>query len=108
MTARYSELFAIKLAEKFPAVNSYDVTYTISMGRKFDKILGRWGVYAFVNIETGELIKAASWSAPAMNKNKQTAGKYFLNTEEGFEIALFNADRSGGFLYMDYPVKLPA
>ena len=46
-------------------------TFSVSFGRKYAKITSRdsggssGGVWGFVNMENGDLLKAASWSAPA-------------------------------------------
>jgi len=46
-------------------------TFSVSFGRKYAKITSRdangsgGGVWGFVEIESGNLLKAASWSAPA-------------------------------------------
>ena len=96
-------MFADLLQEKFS-----EDTFTVNRGRKYDKIVHNHSVYAFVNVETGELIKAAGWNAPALNKDKETAGKYFLDTAEGVHIAILNADRFAGFLYSDFKVRIPA
>jgi hypothetical protein len=58
--------------------------------------LGSRSVFAFVEKETGALIKAATWKAPAKIKTGW-ATKYNLNTQ--FELALEKADPYGGFLY---------
>ena len=85
-------------------------TLEVESGKKFDKIVisyttdldreqGRQGqrsVHAFVERETGALIKAAGWKAPAKLKSGW-ATKYNLDTE--FEKALAVADPYGSYLY---------
>lgn len=91
-------------AKRFP-----DFIYTLEVesGKKFDKIVisytvGKEGhstgksVHAFVERETGALIKAATWKAPAKIKTGW-ATKYNLETE--FEKALAAADCYGSYLY---------
>jgi len=105
-TARYSDAFVELLIEKMPrntVINGDD--FAVNHGRKYDKIVRNHSVYAFVNVATGELIKAAGYNKPATNKLGATAGKYFLNTEEGTRTALFNADPYGTFLYSEYIVR---
>jgi len=58
--------------------------------------MGSRSVFAFVEKETGALIKAAGWSMPAKLKSGW-ATKYNLNTQ--FELAVEKADPYGGFLY---------
>ena len=107
LAVRYSDAFAGMLSEKMPYNEARDTNnFYVLRGRKFDKIVRDSSVYAFVNVATGELIKAASWSKPATNKFGDTAGKYFLNTEEAVKTAILNADQFGGFLYSDYPVRV--
>lgn len=106
---RYSEDFAELLSEKMPHDEVRNTNlFSVQRGRKYDKIVRDRSVYAFVNVATGELIKAASFNKPAMNKFGETAGKYFLNTEEDTKVAIFNADQYGGFLYNNYPVRKEA
>lgn len=91
--------FTEALTSKFP-----DSKFTIRRGQKYDRIVRNHSVYAFVNRETGELAKPSTWTQPAKNKDGRTFGKYFLNTDEGFMSALYNADQYGRFLYNDYRV----
>lgn len=98
----YALAFAEALNEKFSKDAPLTHPWEVRAGRKFDKLIENHSVYAFVDKETGELIKAAGWETPAKNANGETAGKYFLSTEEGFAIALLNADRYASFLYSSY------
>jgi len=44
-----------------------DLTITVKFGRKYAKLLSNNGgaAWGFVDMTTGDLLKAASWSAPA-------------------------------------------
>lgn len=75
--------------------------YTLTVGRRYAKILREdmyvtsygGSVYAFVDLETGGLLKAAGWSSPAKGV------RYDLTDPETFALAVRNADLFGGFLY---------
>ena len=51
------------MTEKFPNLkpNEWDVSF----GRKYVKVIRDRSVYAFIEVETGDIYKPASWSAPA-------------------------------------------
>ena len=81
--------------------------FTITTGKKYHKIISHdwcdrnkeWrsgGVHAFVNKHTGEIYKAASWSAPAKHVRYDLRiirdREYVLNPD--------NCGWSGGYLYM--------
>ena len=81
--------------------------FTITTGKKYYKIISNdwderreeWrsgGVHAFVNKKTGEIYKAASWSAPAKHV------RYDLRVIKDREYVLDprNCGWSGGYLYM--------
>ena len=81
--------------------------FTITEGKKYYKIISNdwderrkeWnsgGVHAFVNKKTGEIYKAASWSAPAKHV------RYDLRLIKDREYVLDprNCGWSGGYLYM--------
>ena len=81
--------------------------FTITEGKKYYKIISNdwderrkeWnsgGVHAFVNKHTGEIYKAASWSAPAKHV------RYDLRVIRDREYVLDprNCGWSGGYLYM--------
>jgi hypothetical protein len=94
-----SKKFANALNEKFS-----DYTFDVDYGRKFDKVTqervtgGGGSVHAFIERETGKLIKAAGWNAPQKGVNG-LAYRYDLSTEEGFDLALEKSDQYGGYLY---------
>jgi hypothetical protein len=66
-------------------------------GRKYHKIImnanGSRSVHAFVDKQTGEVYKSASWKAPAKGV------RYDLRLIKDREWLLENADWSGGYLY---------
>lgn len=98
----YATDFAEALGQKF-----HQDMFAVEQGRKFDKIVqaGKDGngrsVHAFVEKNTGLLIKAATWKAPQKSVKHPSgfAVRYDLSTNEGFDEALYLADRFGGYLY---------
>lgn len=64
--------FVDELNAKFPKTTPYKDTFVFTVGKRFYKICrSRDGIkpassYAFVDKNTGELYRAASWSAPAL------------------------------------------
>jgi len=75
-----------------------DIDYTIETGKKYHKIImidggGGRSVHAFVDKQTGQLYKSASWKAPAKGV------RYDLRLIADREYLLENADWSGGYLY---------
>ena len=72
--------------------------YSIVTGRKYHKIVqtcsdGSQSVHAFVDKNTGELYKAASWKAPAKDV------RFDLRIISEREWVLENCDWAGGYLY---------
>ena len=72
--------------------------FSIVTGRKYHKIVqtccdGSKSVHAFVDKNTGELYKAASWKAPAKDV------RFDLRIIEQREWVLENCDWAGGYLY---------
>ena len=72
--------------------------YSIVTGRKYHKIVqtcsdGAQSVHAFVDKNTGELYKAASWKAPAKDV------RFDLRIIGQREWVLENCDWAGGYLY---------
>ena len=72
--------------------------FSIVTGRKYHKIVqtcsdGSNSVHAFVDKNTGELYKAASWKAPAKDV------RFDLRIIEQREFVLENCDWAGGYLY---------
>ena len=80
----------------------YDRQYTsgsykfeIQTGRKYHKIVSKnQGVHAFVNKETGEVFKPASYKAPAKHV------RYDLRRIQQRRECFANADWAGGYLYL--------
>jgi len=69
--------------------------FSITTGRKYHKILDKKGsCHAFVNKETGEVFKPASWNAPAKHV------RYDLRRIKQRRECFANADWSGGYLYI--------
>ena len=72
--------------------------FSIVTGRKYHKIVqtctdGSQSVHAFVDKNTGELYKAASWKAPAKDV------RFDLRIIKDREFVLENCDWAGGYLY---------
>ena len=72
--------------------------FSIVTGRKYHKNVqtcsdGAQSVHAFVDKNTGELYKAASWKAPAKDV------RFDLRIIEQREWVLENCDWAGGYLY---------
>lgn len=75
-----------------------DIDYTIDTGKKYHKVImidggGSRSVHAFVDKQTGEVYKSASWKSPAKGV------RYDLRLIADREYLLENADWSGGYLY---------
>jgi hypothetical protein len=100
----------------------HEVRYSIASGQKFDKVIeqtrmvrvqpdgtsepvydyseGSGSVHAFINRNTGDLIKPGSWKAPAPSKTHPSglAVRFNLATDEGYAEAIARCT-SYGFLY---------
>ena len=76
--------------------NSSDpVRFSIESGRKYWKIMqNHGGVHAFIDRNTGEVYKPASWRGPAK------IVRYDLRVIREREQCLANADWAGGYLYV--------
>ena len=104
-TSDYAEKFVALLTAKFKddtrtfACNRFSVM----PGRKFDRIVqsaqdgSNRHVHAFVNRETGEVLKSAGWQAP-------TPGVRYSTVEK----AAAQADMYGSYLYDSYLKYVPA
>lgn len=61
------------LTSQYPGTNGYDPskTFTVTFGRKYAKVISTdsngsgGGVWGFIDIATGDLLKAAGWAKPA-------------------------------------------
>ena len=71
--------------------------YTYVKGKKYAKIIhvshGQRSAHAFVDLNTGDVYKSASWSAPAKGV------RYNLMDEKSCEQMYKRADWAGGYLY---------
>ena len=71
--------------------------YTYVKGKKYAKIIhvshGQRSAHAFVDLNTGDVYKSASWSAPAKGV------RYNLMDEQSCEQMYKRADWAGGYLY---------
>lgn len=64
--------FVDGLNERYPKVKDWDVQYNFTVGKRYYKVYTHIegksrSVYGFVDIATGDLYRAASWSAPAIH-----------------------------------------
>ena len=75
-----------------------DIDYVIESGRKYHKIMfidggGHKSVHCFVDKQTGEVYKSASFKSPAKGV------RFDLRLIKDREYLFANADWSGGYLY---------
>ena len=75
-----------------------DIDYTIETGKKYHKVTfvsggGSRSVHCFIDKQTGEVYKPATWKSPAKGV------RYDLRLIADREYLLENADWSGGYLY---------
>ena len=68
--------------------------FTIQTGRKYHKIHDGQGVHAFVDKNTGQVYKPASYKAPAKHV------RYDLRSIKQRHACFSNADWSGSYLYI--------
>lgn len=69
-------------------------TYTTSVGRKYVKIIREGAVVAFIDRNTGDIFKPATWQAPA----KGVRGNLF-SAHDGMEALNFS---SNGLVFVYY------
>jgi len=74
------------------------IDYQVETGKKYHKVIfvdggGSRSVHAFIDKNTGEVYKSASWKSPAKGV------RYDLRLIKDREYLLENADWSGGYLY---------
>ena len=75
--------------------SSQPVRFSVELGRKYWKINQiDGGVNAFVDRNTGEVYKPASWKSPAKHV------RYDLRIISQRDACLSNADWAGGYLYL--------
>lgn len=92
----YAIRYAEALNERFASTGD---TFTVEPGKRYARIVrvslaGRdRSAYAFVEIATGLVYKAAGWKAPAKGARDD------LSTPAGFQHAIMRAERFGGHLY---------
>ena len=99
---RYSEMLCEALLTDFKRVNnrrSDDYKFYIESGRKYHKLImetgaGSRSVHAFIDKNTGEVYKPASFKAPAKHV------RYNLLSEISREKCYARADWAGGYLYI--------
>ena len=75
-----------------------DIDYTVETGKKYHKVIlvnggGSRSVHCFIDKNTGEVYKSATWKSPAKGI------RYDLRLIKDREYLLENADWSGGYLY---------
>mgnify|MGYP000577541809 FL=1 len=75
-----------------------DIDYVIESGKKYHKVIfvsggGSRSVHCFIDKNTGEVYKSATWRSPAKGV------RYDLRLIKDREYLLEHADWSGGYLY---------
>jgi len=107
-----ADLFAYEMNARL-ATGEKGVNYrgfAVIGGRTYDKVVSvetgynsteerNMGVHAFIDRATGDLIKAASWSAPQKNVDNTPAVRYHLRSPEEVKEVVAKADRHGSYLY---------
>jgi hypothetical protein len=83
--------FLKALNEKFPVEGIYDNFFAIETGKKYHKIVStdgkdRRSSYGFIDKETGDLFKAASWAAPAKHARGNILDESGLNACEKHSV----------------------
>ncbi len=74
------------------------IDYQVETGKKYHKVIfvdggGSRSVHCFIDKNTGEVYKSATWKSPAKGV------RYDLRLIKDREYVLENADWSGGYLY---------
>ena len=84
-----------RLQDSYGREGDREGQFSITVGKKYYKIIqNRGGVHAFVDKQTGEVYKPASWKSPAKHV------RYDLRIINNREFLLQNADWAGGYLYL--------
>lgn len=85
--------------------------YLLEEGRKYGRVVGyrqngggRHCV-AFIDLTTGDVIKAATWKAPQKNADGTMSVRYNLLDDRSFEILLTVLDPYGSYLYKDFDAE---
>ena len=97
MVLDWTKELVTRLQEDYDSNNytSDRYKFEIQTGRKYHKInVKNGGVHAFVNKETGEVFKPASYKAPAKHV------RYDLRRIKQRQECFSNADWAGGYLYL--------
>ena len=97
MVLDWTKELVTRLQEDYDSNNytSDRYKFEIQTGRKYHKIYCKnQGVHAFVNKETGEVFKPASYKAPAKHV------RYDLRRIQQRRECFANADWAGGYLYL--------
>lgn len=76
-----------------------DIDYQVETGKKYHKVIlvnggGSRSVHCFIDKNTGEVYKSATWKSPAKGV------RYDLRLIKDREYVLENCDWSGGYLYL--------
>jgi len=99
--------YSVQFAEAVAPVivdDVVDLAVKVMPGKRYDRIAvtypdGRAYVHAFVDRETGDLLKPGGWAGPQRNAAGQVAVRYNLATPEGMREAIAAANYSGSYLY---------
>ena len=92
ITREKMQEFIDTLNAKYPVVESYDRKYAFTTGKRYYKIVRATqedkveSSYGFVDIENGDLYKAASWSAPAKHVRGNILDKSGIDACERFSV----------------------
>lgn len=96
--SEHADRFVALLTEKFKGeTRNVPNQFSVMPGRKFDRIVAAYQdgtsrrVHAFVERETGAVLKAAGWNAPATGARYSTVDR-----------AAHHADLYGAYLYDGY------
>lgn len=98
---RYAEVLCEALAQNFRSRNNNTLdgyTFTVDTARKYHKVImttngGSRSIHAFIDKKTGDVLKPASFKAPAKGI------RYNVIDESSRELMLSEADWAGSYLY---------
>ncbi len=98
MVLDWTKELVTRLQEDYDTNSTSDrYKFTIQTGRKYHKIIDHpehGGVHAFVDKNTGEVYKPASWKSPARHV------RYDLRIINQRKTCFANADWAGSYLYL--------